>query len=468
MTLLVGTPLAFGTVEPWSIALAEVLIFTIALAWGLAMVARRDIRIERTPLNLCWFLAMGVGFLQVLPLPLQVIGVLSPKAYALYQEMAFDNGLMASWRTLSLHPYATKHELIKLLALALLFWVTANHLRTREQVDRVVRVVIAMGFLLAVFGMAQNFSGTLKIYGVRSLKQSEHLFGPYVNRNHFAGYMEMVIPLSLGYLVAIRRHWHTGSSSWRDRLLHWGTPEASRSLLIFFVALMMVAALLLTGSRGGLFSFVGSMLIVAFLLSIRPTRRRKPWALPVVLIALGFAYALWIKPDVVPRTLAILRVGIGDASAHSRFLIWQDTLRIGQDYPWIGTGLNTFDRVFPLYYRRPSQDYFFYSHAHNDYLQTFAEGGLLLAAVLALGLFWGGGQLLNGWRHTEGTHARGIGLGLLAGLAALLIHSAIDFNLHIMANAILFVVLLGLAYRVIIFGCPRAALLDHDGSSPDL
>jgi len=85
-------------------------------------------------------------------------------------------------------------------------------------------------------------------------------------------------------------------------------------------------------------------------------------------------------------------------------------------------------------------------------------GGLLLLLLLALAMVWGGGQLLNSWSEHERPYPRGIGLGLLAGLSAMLLHSASDFNLHITANAMLFVLLLGLATRLLVFGCsPKSA-----------
>jgi len=450
--LIIFTPFAFGTVEPWSIAIAEVVVFTMALAWGLTMVGRGEIRIEKTPLNLCWLFVLGFGLFQVLPLPLQVIRVLSPKAYGLYQDMAIDSGLTASWRTLSLYPYATKLELLRLLALALLFWVVANHLRTRQQVNRVVRLIMAVGFLLAIFGIIQHFTWNRKLYWVRELTQGGIPFGPYVNKNHFAGYMEMVIPLFLGYLFAKERDRYTGVSGWRDRLLRWGTPEASRLLLIYFGGLIMVAALLLTGSRAGLFSFLGSMLVVSLLLSVRRFRRKRWWGILALFVALGFAYALWLNSEKVLQTFAILRLGTDDSAAHFRLLVWQDTLRLGREYPWTGTGLNTFSWACPPY-QRPMWGQRHYTHAENDYLQAFAEGGLPFIALLALTLVWGGAQLLSGWSRSQGSHERGLGLGLLGGLVALLLHSVSDFNLHIMANAMLFVLLLALATRLLIFGC---------------
>jgi len=450
--LIIFTPFAFGTVEPWSIAIAEVVVFTMALAWGLTMVGRGEIRIEKTPFNICWLLVLAFGLLQIVPLPLQVIRVLSPKAYALYQDMAIDSGLTASWRTLSLYPYATKLELLRLLALALLFWVVANHLRTRQQVDRVVRLIMVVGFLLAIFGIIQHFTWNGRLYWVRELTQGGIPFGPYVNKNHFAGYMEMVIPLSLGYLFAKERDRYTGASGWRDRLLRWGTPEASRLLLIYFGGLIMVAALLLTGSRAGLFSFLGSMLVVSLLLSIRRFRRKRWWGILALFVALGFAYALWLYAEKVLQTFASIRLGTDNPAAHFRLLVWQDTLRLGREYPWTGTGFNTFSWAFPLY-KRPMWGNLHYTHTENDYLQAFAEGGLPFIALLVLTLVWGGAQLLSGWSRSQGSHARGLGLGLLGGLVALLLHSVSDFNLHIMANAILFVLLLALACRVLIFGC---------------
>ena len=460
--LIIFTPFAFGTVEPWSIATAEVVIFTIALAWGIKMVGRGEIRIEKTSLNLFWLFVLGFGLFQVLPLPLQVIRVLSPKAYALYRDMAFDGGLTVSWHTLSLYPYATKLELIRLFSLALLFWVVANHLRTREQVNRVVRLIMAVGFLLAIFGIIQHFTWNGRLYWVRELTQGGRPFGPYVNKNHFAGYMEMVIPLSLGYLFAKERDHYTGVSGWRDRLLRWGTPEASRLLLVYFGGLIMVAALLLTGSRAGLFSFLGSMLVVSLLLSIRRFRRKRWWGILGLFVALGFAYALWLYAEKVLQTFASIRLGTDDPAAHFRLLVWQDTLRLGREYPWTGTGLNTFSWAFPLY-KRPMWGNLHYTHTENDYLQAFAEGGLPLIALLVLTLVWGGAQLLSGWSRSQGSHERGLGLGLLGGLVAMLLHSASDFNLHIMANAILFVILLALATRVLVFGCPQAPALNRIG-----
>lgn len=467
--LIVLTPLAFGTVEPWSVALAEVAIYTIALIWGLAMVSGGVIRIERTALNLCWLLALTVGLLQVIPLPLHVIRIISPKAADLYQQMEFDSHLVASWHTLSLVPYATRQALVRLLALALLFWVTVNHLQTREQVDRIIRVVMTTGFGLALFAILQHFAGNGRLYWIRELTQGGSLFGPYVNRNHFAGYMEMVIPLTIGYIVANRRPvpddqegtqaWGQGRPKgvgWRSRLLHWGTPQASRSLLAFFGGIIMSVALLLTGSRAGLFSFLCSILFMGVLLSARRLHSKRLWGMLVSFVVLGLAYALWLNPDRVLQTFAILWRGTDDPSFHSRILVWEDTLRLGQDFRWSGAGLDTYIWAFPLY-KQPLIGQAVYDYAHNDYLQAFAEGGLPLVAIFALALLWGGTQLLNAWSEHTVPYARGIGLGLLAGLVAMLVHSAYDFNLHILANAILFVLLSALAFRVLLLRCPRVS-----------
>lgn len=448
--LIVLTPMAFGTVEPWSIALAEVGIYAIALVWGLAMVSAGEIRIERTALNLCWCLVLAFGLVQVIPLPLQVIHSISPQAAALYhQTTAFDRTVPASWYTLSLVPHATRQALVRLLALALLFWVTMNHLQTRQQIDRTIRVVMLTGFGLALFGIIQHFIGNGKLYWIRELTQGGSLFGPYVNRNHFAGYMEMVIPVTIGYIVANRRQISDGAGDWRSRLLHWGTPQASRLLLAFFGALIMFVALLLTGSRAGLFSFFCSMLFMAFLFSARRLRSGRLWGMLAVFVALGLTYALWLNPDRVLQTFAILWRGTDDPSFHGRILVWQDTLRLGRDFRWSGTGLATYIWAFPLY-KRPLIGQDVYDYAHNDYLQAFAEGGLPLVAIIALALLWGGTQLLSRWSEHESQHTRGIGLGLLSGLTAMLVHSAYDFNLHILANTILFVILLALASRVLL------------------
>lgn len=452
--LIVFTPLAFGTVEPWSIAIAEAGIYAIALLWGLAMVSAGEIRIERTVFNLCWLLVLLIALLQVIPLPLQLIRMISPKTAALYQHVEFDGRLTDSWHTLSLVPHATRQAFVRLLALALLFWVTMNHLQTRRQIDRMIRVVMMTGFGLAFFGIIQHVSGNGKLYWIRELTQGGSLFGPYVNRNHFAGYMEMVIPLTIGYIVAHRKPISDRVGDWRSRLLRWGTPQASRSVLAYFGGIIMSVALLLTGSRAGLFSFLFSILFMAFLLSARRFRSKRLWGMLVVFVGLGLASALWLNPDSVLQTFAILWRGTDDPSFHGRILVWQDTLRLGHDFRWSGAGLDTYIWAFPLY-KQPLIGQDVYDYAHNDYLQAFAEGGLPLVAILALAFLWGGMQLLSGWSEQEDPHARGIGLGLLAGLMAMLFHSIYDFNLHILANTILFVVLLALASRVLLLRRPQ-------------
>ena len=116
--------------------------------------------------------------------------------------------------------------------------------------------------------------------------------------------------------------------------------------------------------------------------------------------------------ETVLQTFAILGRGTDDPSAHFRLLVWQDTLRLGRDHPWTGTGLNTFSWAFPLY-KRPMSGELHYTHTENDYLQAFAEGGLLFMTFLTLTLLWGGAQLLSGWSRSERPYARGLGLGLL-------------------------------------------------------
>jgi O-antigen ligase len=263
--------------------------------------------------------------------------------------------------------------------------------------------------------------------------------------------MEMVIPLSLGYLFAKEPDRYPGASGWRDRLLRWGTPEASRLLLTFFGGLIMVAALLLTGSRAGDCSASSGRCSLWRSSRVARGIASDGWALVALFVALGFAYALWLYAEKVLQTFAILRLGTDDPSASGRLLVWEDTLRLGREYPWTGTGLNTFSWAFPPY-QRPMWGQRHYTHAENDYLQAFAEGGLPLVSIIALGLVRGGAKLLRGWSKRQREYERGLGLGLLGGLVALLLHSASDFNLHIMANAVLFVLLLALAARVLIFG----------------
>src|SRR5574337_1642003 len=200
--LLIFTPLAFGTVQPWAVSIMEIAAFLVFGAW-LMNLARDDAGTVKIPAALYFAAAMiCLIVLQLAPLPRSVLCALSPSTTSLYEQ--FSGPAAAVSKTISIHPEATRDELYKFLAYACIFIVIIHHYRRREQVTPLLRTVVLMGCFLAVFAVAQKLTWNGKLYwiypvGIHSSR--DYIWGPYINHNHFAGYMEMTIPVALGLLL---------------------------------------------------------------------------------------------------------------------------------------------------------------------------------------------------------------------------------------------------------------------------
>src|SRR5574337_433897 len=273
-SLFIFTPLAFGTVEAWSIAVAELLVLSMGVVWIIRMIVEGRIQFEKTSCNLPIILFLALTLFQMVPMPMTVIKHLSPTAYAMYPQASSAINPEIGWRTISLDPTATREEFVKVLTYAVLFWVILNNFRQRQQIEAVLRIIIGIGFFLAVFGIVQKYHWNGKLYWIRKLPRYSQPFGPYVNRNHFAGYMEIVIPWTMGYLLSQLGGRGRVHALWAG--LRRLTPQQPRTLvLLLCAAMLMTASLLLTGSRGGLISFLSSMVFFAVIMRMQQPSDQK-------------------------------------------------------------------------------------------------------------------------------------------------------------------------------------------------
>jgi O-antigen ligase len=434
--LLIFSPLAFGSVEVWSVAVAELLVLFMGVIWIARMISNGKIEFESTSLNTPILLFLAIMLFQMLPLPLGAIRYLSPAAYTVYTDAATTLTLDAGWRAISLDPTATREEFLRVLAYSTLFWVILHTFRKRNQIEAIVATMIGMGFLLAVFGIIQEFSWNGKIYWVRELTHGGHPFGPYVNRNHFAGYMEIVIPLTLGQLLAETPP-RRGSVSAKQRFLRWTSERTSKSVLLMFTAVFMAASLILTGSRGGLVSFAGSMVFFAVMMRMKRTTRRKGSRLVLAFFCLGLIAAVWIGGHSAFLSVERLEKSIQEPSAEERVVLWKDSFRMARDYLPFGSGFSTFETVYPMYKTLQVQAVF--QHAHNDYLELLAEGGVLSVGLVIWLLYAWFSETGAKWLKRHDPFASQMTLAGMTSVVAILIHSLSDFNMHIPANAIIIV-----------------------------
>jgi O-antigen ligase len=284
--------------------------------------------------------------------------------------------------------------------------------------------VTVYALALAVFAIAQFFSSPGLIYWTVKPRWGGWVFGPYVNHNHYAGLMEMLIPLAAVYVLS-------------------RPPRHPARPLLGFAVCVAVASVLLSGSRGGLIALGAEVLILAVILLQRVPGRRLAAAGALGMIV-AVSLFLWMdRGDILKRFSTVAGLArTPEATFGERRLVALDALRMFRHRPITGVGLGSFETAYPPYRSFPSD--FEWDHAHNDYAEALAETGLagLVLMLVSLGLFLGVAFSNLGERlqHEQGW----MQLGAALGCCGLLVHSLVDFNLHIPANAAWFAFCAGL------------------------
>ncbi|HXJ94774.1 MAG TPA: O-antigen ligase family protein [Terriglobia bacterium] len=406
---LFGAPLVFGAAERWGWAAVVVLI---AFALGLWAVTW----LRRDPIVLVWspFYAPGLLFL--------VLGSF---------QFLTD-------RTADLE--STRNSIIELAAILIAFFLALQLSRNKDAKfwRRFGSATVGYSFVVALFAVIQYFSSPEKLYWVITPRWRSWIFGPYLNHNHYAGLMEMLIPISACYSLSRYRQNRSGG-------------------LLAFGVLFAVASVLLSGSRGGMVALLleAVVLIGIVLRTDHRAHAMRPAIWLTAALAVAFAAFLWMDNDDIAQHLATVfePSQASDVSFAYRRQTWLDSLRMFRDHKGLGTGLGSFEYAFPRYQSLPGDDV--WDHAHNDYVEMLAETGIAGGAlVLTAMLLWfrlAFQNLRERLRHAYGW----IQLGAAIGCCGLLFHSLFDFNLHMPANALWFAVCAALATAEV----PRQRLL---------
>lgn len=414
---IVLSALAFGTNHNWALAIFHLGALAIFILWIIDGWKLGVVRISRNPLQLPLIGMLVLGVVQLLPLR-------SPAAADLISIPVV--------RSLSLDPYATKLILADVITLFIYFAATLVFTDTPHRLRLLVRTITIFGFLLAIFGLTQSFT-TSKVFWVRELAQST-AFGPFINRHHFAGYMELTLALPLGMLFS-------------------GSLEKDKRFAYIFAVVLMGVALVMTNSRGGVISLVAEILFLLVLSGFRKRRAKVPEEKTQRIKRAALRAALALSLIVALFAGVVL---LGGESALSRFAgtvnledpttgrahFWNVTLDIIKTHPIVGTGLGAFPTVYTRYDSRNGA--FRLEQVHNDYLQIMSDGGVVgavLGLVFVVLLF----RIGFARRESPDDYRSGVALGALAGCFAVLVHSFFDFTLHTTANALLFLVMAGLA-----------------------
>jgi O-antigen ligase len=317
--------------------------------------------------------------------------------------------------------YGTRMELNLLVADCIVLFLAAQVFRTSDDWRTFIWFVMGFGFLVTIFGILQQLTFNGKLYWFREMRYGGIPFGPYVNRNHFAGFVELVFPVALVPLVL-------------------GKVRKERWIVVGIFGLLPIGALFLSASRGGIISFGVQLVVLIVMMFLRRAGGKHALAGGVVVL-LAFLLVSWLGVrQVLDRfsSLQSLEVTTGKRAA-----MRQDTWRIFLDHRWTGTGLGTIQMVFPAY--ETLYDGKIVNHSHNDYLEALAEtglaGGACCVGFLGVLFYFSLRQLLR----TDKAFAAALHLSGLVACVGFLVHSFVDFNLHIPSNALLFFLMAHLA-----------------------
>ena len=392
--------LAHGVVEPWSEAVLEAGAGVLLLIWVARALTDEDFELVWNPL----------------------LGPL----------LAFWVVVAVQWMTgITVVPFLTRIELLKYSALLALFFLCVQSYRTRAHWHGFVWFLLILGFGVSLFAILQHFTINGKLYWVRELRYGGIPFGPFVNRNHFAGLMELLIPPGVAILILRGER--------RDQL-----P------LVTLFTLLPIGALFLSASRGGIVSFLAEMGFLAILIILR-RREKKELLAGAVIVMLAAIVVSWLGIGSALERFASYR-GL-EVSEGRRVEMLHGTWHIFLDHPVAGTGLGTLQEVYPRY--ETLYDGLVVNHSHNDYAETLAEtgalGGLCWLAFLIL-LFWTGWKILLVQKEAWNFAYHG---GAFVACFGLLVHAAVDFNFHIPSNALIFLLQAALATSTIPIADPE-------------
>jgi len=381
--LLAFAVLSFGAVEEWSQALLGV---------GAAL------------LLVYWALRQYILDAEQISIPQEIVPLC---AFALFGALQFVFSLTAS-------RFATRMELQLLCTYLMLMFLMAQCYTRTSHWRGYVWFVMSLGFFVSIFGILQYLTFNGKLYWVRVMHYGGIPFGPYVNRNHFAGFAELVIPVGLVPLFL-------------------GKVRRERLFLVALFALVPIVALLLSASRGGIVSFTVQLILLFLLLLVRRIRSRHMMLGGLVVLTAVMAVSLIGVQQVLQRFSNLQSL---EVSGGKRTAMRQDTWRLFLDHPIVGMGLGTFETVFPPY--DSLYDGKVVNHAHNDYVEALAEtgviGGMLCAWFIGLLLT----TSLRRWAEPSSSFGSVLNLSGLIACCGILVHSLVDFNLHIPANAAFF------------------------------
>tara|TARA_Y100000296_G_scaffold37900_1_gene43853 strand:+ start:12805 stop:14133 length:1329 start_codon:yes stop_codon:yes gene_type:complete len=411
-------PIPFGLNTEWAWLAASAWIF-----WLLAQHYRwllQEQNEDKLPA-----LRLPIAFQQSRPLLLALVA------------LQFWNLLQAMFTSLS--PYDSWIALYQGITYTAFFTLSLLLINTRERVTQIIWTIIAAATFQAVYGTFMVLSEVEWGFFQPKAAFLGNATGTFANRNHMAGYLEIALALGVGFILANPTH-YTGNLY--QRTLQFISMLTSDKVVLRLLLAVIVIALVMTRSRMGNTAFFASMIATGAmaLFFMRYKTRSTVFLLSSMLIVdMAIVGTFFGADDLFERLKETSQ------DTESRDEVARDTFNIWKEYPILGTGSGTFTHVYPSLKSEDVVTSRIYNNAHNDILQFLSEFGLPAFLVLCWIVGYALTNVVNAMRKRHSHFSKGIGFGSMMAIVALMIHSTVDFNLQIPANALMFMLVLALS-----------------------
>jgi len=397
LVVLVIAAIPYGTVEPWWKAAFVCAVFVICI---LAIVDRLEI--DGAPILLPMLALSALAFVQTLSLGSQEIA-----------------GIKV-WNAISADPFQTRFFALQMLALTAWLALLYRYASSESRVRVLVYTILAIAVVSAIFGILRQATQHQTGFVLPLLRQGQG-YAQFVNKNHFAYLMEMAFGLGIGLAIGKRE----------------------RLLMYFALLLPIWMALVLSNSRGGILAMLVQIVSAALLLSSRWISQSTALrvVLLIVLVAGVLFGTLWVGGDRLASNFenATRELNASEAAGVSRNEIWRATLKMFAAHPIAGVGLGGYWIGITAYH--DASGIMTPQEAHNDYLELLSSGGLI---AFAIGV-WFVVLVIREARRNLSLNGSYLRLGAILGIIGVAAHSLVDFGLHILINAIVFLALIMVA-----------------------
>ncbi len=462
LVVLILGPLLFGAVHTYAYTIMSLGVLTATLLLVIKNIKKDSeggayqFQFPNTSLNFAFFLLLVFLIFQVIPLPDSFIEFLSPEAKVIGEKSSpasiavVPDSQPRNWFTLSIYYYPVRMSIVRFSVYGLFFLGLTQVLNSQKRIEVTIFLILMTGCFEALYGLMQTYSGSGRIWWFKSVADPEAVTGTYINRNHFAGLMEMGLLLAASYAAALseRKRQRNRVRDPKRSFRAWISPSLPSEQLfnkrtsILFAGVVMGLGLVFSASRGGIISAAVGMLCMSLLFVFKKNHRRNGFIL-LFLFLITSAYALHIGVE-----YPLGRFGSFYSSFEERSRLAQRTMNMFGDYKLTGTGVGNFQYAYSKY-QSPEDKDVFVRHAHNDWAQFLAEAGITGFCLLFGGIFCFFYRTTRLWKKRRDPFAISLGAAPMAAMAAVAIHSISDFNLHIPANFLMLVAMIAIGYSAL-------------------